>query len=48
MDIKPCGVNPATKIIKARGCRDATIKKNNMKSKNKDLDRWYFGIHALY
>ena len=40
--------NPATKILKAKGCHNATIKKNNMIGKNKDLDRWYSGIRSPY
>lgn len=31
-----------------RNCHLAAIKKNNMKDKNKDLDRWYSGIRAPY
>lgn len=31
-----------------RGCHLAAIKKNNMKTKNKDQDRWYTKIRAPY
>lgn len=34
--------------ILAKGCHNATIKKNNMKGKNKDRDRWYSGIRSPY
>ena len=33
-----CGLR-ASKTIKAKGCHDATIKRNNMKIKNRDLNR---------
>lgn len=32
-------LEPSRKEIKRKGCHDATIKKNNMKNKNKDLDK---------
>ena len=41
-------IAPARQTIKARGCHDATIKKNNMKAKNKDLDKWLTKIRAPY
>lgn len=31
-----------------KNCHVAAIKKNNMKNKNKDLDRWYSGIRSPY
>jgi hypothetical protein len=31
-----------------KGCHLAAIKKNNMKDKNTDLDRWYSKIRAPY
>ncbi|NGX32162.1 MAG: hypothetical protein K1060chlam4_00203, partial [Candidatus Anoxychlamydiales bacterium] len=41
-------INPAPKIAKAKGVHLAAIKKNNMKNKNKDQDRWYSGIRSPY
>ena len=38
----------AQKIIQAKGCEDATIKKNNMKGKNKALDKWRTKMRAPY
>ena len=38
----------APKIAKGRGVHLAAIQKNNMKTKNKDKDRWYSGIRAPY
>jgi len=38
----------AAEILKFNGCHNASIKKNNMKGKNKDLDRWYSHIRAPY
>ena len=35
-------------ILKTKGCHNASIKKNNMKDKNRDLDRWYSKIRAPY
>jgi transposase, IS5 family len=35
-------------IAKTRGEHLAAIKKNNMKGKNRDLDRWYSGIRSPY
>lgn len=34
--------------IKKRGCHNATIKKNNMKEKNKDLDKWHIKLRSPY
>lgn len=34
--------------IKSKGCHDATIKKINMKGKNKDLDKWYSHLRFPY
>lgn len=39
---------PATQTLKAKGCHDATIKKNNMKCKNKDLDSWHSKLRSPY
>ena len=41
-------VNPSQSILKRNGCHDATIKKNNMKGKNKDKDRWLSQIRSPY
>ena len=38
----------ASNEIQKRGCHNATIKKNNMKGKNKDLDRWYSHLRFPY
>lgn len=38
----------AQRIIQARGCHDATIKKRNMKDKNREKDRWLSAIRAPY
>ncbi len=35
-------------ILKSKGCHDATIKKRNMKAKNKDKDRWLTKLRAPY
>ena len=40
--------NDAQQIIKQKGCADGTIKKNNMKCKNKDQDKWRTKIRAPY
>ena len=42
-----CTASPQ-QVIKANGCHDATIKKNNMKSKNKEKDRFLSQIRAPY
>jgi len=39
---------PALDAIKRKGCHDATLKKNNMKSKNNDKDRWHCGLCSPY
>ena len=39
---------PARKVAVQRGCHLAAIKRNNMKGKNKDLDRWYSKIRSPY
>jgi IS5 family transposase len=41
-------INPAPRIAKERGIHLAVIKKNNMKNKNRDQDRWYSGIRSPY
>ena len=41
-------INPAPKIAQAKGIHLAAIKKNNMKNKNRDKDRWYSGIRSPY
>ncbi len=41
-------VSPAPSTLKRNGCHDATIKKNNMKVKNRDKDRWISGIRSPY
>ena len=35
-------------VIKNKGCHDMTIKKNNMKNKNKDKDRWISKLRSPY
>jgi IS5 family transposase len=40
--------NEAKIIAKSKGCHLAAIKKNNMKTKNKDLDKWYSKIRSPY
>jgi len=35
-------------IAKYNGCHLAAVKKNNMKTKNKDLDKWYTKIRSPY
>ncbi len=37
-------MNPAKQAVAKRTCHLAAIKKNNMKEKNKDYDRWYSGL----
>ena len=39
---------PARKAAKRKECYLAAVKKNNMKEKNQDQDRWYTGIRAPY
>jgi transposase, IS5 family len=41
-------INPAPGIAKTKGLHLAAIKKNNMKDKNKDKDRWYSGLRSPY
>lgn len=41
-------ISPAPRIAKAKGVHLGAIKKNNMKSKNKDQDRWYSSVRAPY
>lgn len=41
-------VNPAPRIAKAKGVHLAAIKKNNMKGKNRDKDRWYSEVRSPY
>lgn len=41
-------VGLARRIAKAKGLHLAAIKKNNMKSKNKDKDRWYSSLRFPY
>ena len=38
----------AKQAATAKGCHLAAIKKNNMKDKNKDKDRWISGIRSSY
>ena len=38
----------AKRITMKKGCHLAAIKKNNMKNKNSDLDRWYSRIRSPY
>lgn len=39
---------PARRIADRKSCHLAAIKKNNMRGKNRDLDRWYSGVRAPY
>lgn len=41
-------VSPAQVTLKKNGCHNGTIKKNNMKGKDKDKDRWLSGIRSPY
>ena len=41
-------ISPAPRIAKANGVHLAAIQKNNMKSKNKDRDRWYSSVRSPY
>lgn len=45
---KGYGVNPAKTMLKRKGCHDGTIKKNNMKDKDRNKDRWLSVIRAPY
>ena len=40
--------SPAKQAAARKGCHLAAIKKNNMKDKNADQDRWYSRIRAPY
>ena len=41
-------VEPTPRIAKAKGVHLAAIKKNNMKSKHTDRDRWYSALRSPY
>lgn len=41
-------IGPAKEIAKKRGCHLAAIKKNNMKDKNREQDRFYSKMRAPY
>jgi len=41
-------IGAAPKTAKARGVHLAAIQKNNMKSKNRDRDRWYSSVRSPY
>jgi IS5 family transposase len=41
-------VNPAQTTLKRKGCHDATIKKNNMKGKDRRKDGWLSAIRSPY
>jgi IS5 family transposase len=41
-------VKSARNAAKKNGCHLAAIKKNNMKDKNYDLDKWISGIRVRY
>ncbi len=45
---KGYSLNPVKITLKRKGCHDGTIKKNNMKEKNPDKDRWLSVIRAPY
>ena len=45
---KGYSLNPVKITLKRKGCHDGTIKKNNMKGKNRDKDRWLSTIRAPY
>jgi IS5 family transposase len=36
------------RVLKANGCHAATIRKNNNKTKNRDLDRWRSGVRMPF
>ena len=46
--VKGYCTRPAVIASQQKGCHLAAIKKNNMKNKNYDLDRWYSTIRAPY
>lgn len=41
-------LDPAIKVAKAKGVHLAAIKKNNMKGKNKEKDKWYSSLRSPY
>ena len=41
-------ISPAPTTAARKGCHLAAIKKNNMRNKNPDLDRWYTQMRAPY
>ena len=41
-------VRPAQRILKRRGCHNATIKKNNMKGKDRRKDGWLAAMRSPY
>lgn len=41
-------VNPAKSTLKRKGCHDATIKKNNMKGKDRNKDGWLSAMRSPY
>ena len=41
-------IGPATQTIRANGCENATIRKNNMKGKNKEQDHYRSKMRAPY
>lgn len=41
-------VKEAQKVLRRKGCHNATIKKRNMKAKNRDKDRWIASMRAPY
>ena len=45
---KGCGVAPAQREIARRGCHDGCIKRNNMKGKNRDKDRWMSSVRVPF
>lgn len=45
---KGYSLNPAKTALQRKGCHDATIKKNDLKEKNRDKDRWLSAIRAPY
>jgi len=41
-------IDPAQRILKRKGCHDATIKKNNMKGKDRRKDGWLSAMRSPY
>lgn len=39
-------VDPAKTTLKRRGCHNATIKKNNLKGKDRHKDRWFSAMRS--